>query len=146
MQKGMDKKGQEGVTLTTLLLIVLGAVVVVIVILGFTKGFDFIFGNVGNLPGQQLEVVVQSCQVAAGNELSTDYCTQLKKVELNGQEQYVTCNELEKQNYLGDVTLNCGDLGLDETEIQEYCKNKKLKDGTLVNSVACLAEVVPKTP
>ncbi|GEM_PF-1103282 len=142
MLKGaMNKKAQEGLTLTTLLLIVLGVVVVVVIILGATGAFDFIFGKIEVLPGQSLESAVQSCKIAAENNLKTDFCVNLKNVELNGKEQYVTCNYLKK-DYLGEVDeIDCGSLA---PNVKEFCESKKLKAGKdLVNGELCPEQKSP---
>jgi len=91
MQKGMNRKGQEGVTIGTLLLIVLGIVVVVVLIIGATNGFDFIFGKIDTLPGQDLQAVAQGCIIAAQNSLTLDYCEEFKEIELDGEKRLVNC-------------------------------------------------------
>ncbi|PIN89124.1 hypothetical protein COU60_04640 [Candidatus Pacearchaeota archaeon CG10_big_fil_rev_8_21_14_0_10_34_76] len=136
-EKGLNNKGQEGLTLTTLLLIVLGIVVVVVIIIGATKGFGFIFGKVDSLPGQSLQTAIESCNIAGKNDLRADYCLDIKKIEMDGVEQYVTCG------YLGDKAL------LDETispvcgetvaNFAAFCDNQKLKDSALVEGITCEA-------
>jgi uncharacterized protein (UPF0333 family) len=130
----MNNKGQEGITLGTLLLIVLGVVVVVIIIVGATQGFGTFFDLFNQAPGKSLEVAVQSCALAAQNSLKTDYCVDLKKVEINGEEQYVTCKWLGDNNYLEDKISDCKPLVLDE---KAFCVNEKLKKDVKVNGVAC---------
>ena len=87
-----NKKGQEGITIGTLLLIVLGVVVVVVLIIGFTKGFGFIFGKQDVLPLQQMQAIAKSCELSAGtgtSALAVDYCATLK---MASKGVYVTCN------------------------------------------------------
>lgn len=84
-----NKRGQEGITIGTLLLIVLGVVVVVVLIIGFTKGFGFIFGKQDVLPLQQMQAIAKSCELAAANALSIDYCVELK---MASKGTYVTCS------------------------------------------------------
>ncbi len=153
MIKGLNARGQEGLTLTTLLLIVLGVVVVVVIILGATGAFDFIFGNVDRLPGQSLEVAVQSCKSADSLNLETDYCVNLKKVEIDSVTQHVSCDYLLGKNYFSsDDLVNFGD-GCKGAESQPvtFCTSEKLKDSYLVNGVTCkvyadLANAGPPAP
>ncbi len=134
----MNKRGQEGVTLTTLLLIILGIVVVVIIIIGATQGFDFFFGKIGQLPGQSLQAAVSACEIAGETGLKADYCSQFRKVEINGEEQYVTCSFLEENKYLSKTLDNgCGDLAVDKAGAVLYCNNQKLKENMKVNNFAC---------
>ena len=90
---GMNSKGQEGVSLTTLLLIILGGVVIIVLIIGFTKGFDFIFGKFDILPGQNLQAVSESCAASAKLDLKVDYCTQFKKIKIDGKDEYINCQD-----------------------------------------------------
>jgi hypothetical protein len=130
-----NNRGQEGLTLTTLLLIILGIVVVVVVIIGFTTGFDFIFGNIERLPGQSLQAAITSCEIAGENDLKADYCVDLKEVEIDGKEQWVTCEYLRENNYLeGAESASCGEL---IPNIEEFCINQKLDSDDLVNGVLC---------
>lgn len=131
----MNKKGQEGVTLTTLLLIILGAVVVVVVILGATGFFDKVFEGTGQIP-DSLQVVVTGCQEKAtlGIDLRTDYCTTLREVEIDGKAQYVTCNYLETTPYLEGVTMDCGNVQANRTA---YCINERLSNSTIVTGFDC---------
>src|SRR3989344_1166022 len=84
----LNRKGQEGLTLTTLLLIVLGVVVVVVLIIGFTKGFGFIFDKFDAAPGSQLQTIAKACEIAGEQSLVLDYCARLNKVKSG---EYVTC-------------------------------------------------------
>ena len=144
LKERMNKKGQEGVTLTTLLLIVLGIVVVVIIIIGATSGFDFIFGKVKLLPGQSLETAVKSCEVAGSSNLKADYCREFKEIEVDGVTQYVTCTSGVIQNLMeGDKKLAGGCGNVAQNAEKEFCLTDKIKeskwDVTLVNEGTCKA-------
>ncbi len=93
-----NKRGQEGLTLGTLLLIVLGVVVLVVIIVGATGAFDFIFSKTDQIPGQALEVVAQSCIIAARANLVTDYCYTFREVS---DTQYINCQDSRIQQSLG---------------------------------------------
>ncbi len=145
-----NRRGQEGLTLTTLLLIVLGIVVVVVLIIGFTRGFDFIFGKVDILPGQDLQAVAESCIVAANAELLIDYCS-FKEVSVEGKDQLVNCEDARLQESIDaklaasktkpDCPINtesdrCASLiNAENTD----AKKKDICDGkdVLVNNKAC---------
>jgi hypothetical protein len=123
------------------LLIVLGIVVVVVVIIGFTTGFDFIFGKVEQLPGQSLEAAVQACMLAANNELKADYCIEFRKVEISGQEQFVTCESLrELQSGLFESTTKVVSCVGAQPDAPAYCKSQNLKKDTIVKGMKCTGE------
>lgn len=126
-----DKRGQEGLTLTTLLLIVLGIVVVVVVIIGFTTGFDFIFGKVEQLPGQSLQVAVEACSLAANNNLKADYCLEFREVEIDGVTQYITCENAALKGLYENTVSKVTCTGL-EVNVSSLCVSNKLKDSVFV--------------
>jgi hypothetical protein len=121
-KRGMDKKGQQ-VSVAGLILIVIGVVVLIVLIIGFTQGFDFFFGKIDVLPGQELEAVAQSCKVAHKGKLRIDYCS-FKEVEVDGEKEFVNCLDTRVDNAIkGDLEgdrIKCGESysGL------EYCNGK----------------------
>jgi len=140
------KRGQEGVTLGTLLLIILGVVVVVVIIMGATGSLNFVFDKIGIAPGQSLEAKTQSCIIAAKSTLRADYCNEYAKVKIAGQAQYVNCEfPTVKVNVEQDVTpsFTCDA----ETSItpQQYCiqliKSGNADEDTLVNEVRCAGTI-----
>lgn len=140
MEKRMGKRGQEGVTLTTLLLIILGVVVVAIIILGFTTGFGFIFDKFKLAPGQDLQAVVTGCELAASNELRADYCSTFKEVEINGEKQFVNCEDSRVQSNMGADSK--GLITCSGSEVEDFCKTtNQLKesdwDKVKVNGRSC---------
>ena len=127
-----NKRGQEGVTLTTILLLVLGAVVVVVIILGATGILGDIFGKKEALPGN-LEAVTQACKIAVQASLIADYCYEFKKI---GDNEYINCEDARVQDSLSQqsppitssVTCNSG---LRNSAIQSVCadiaENKRIE-------------------
>lgn len=119
----MDKRGQEGVTLTTLLLIILGVVVVVVVILFFTGTFDRLGEARDVIPGN-LAAAAQACKISAQAGSVTDFCYNFRKLS---DEQYSNCQdprieeELKASNTDYD-TIQCDD-GLKETEKAKICES-----------------------
>jgi len=136
-----SRRGQEGLTLTTLLLIVLGIVVVVVLIIGFTSGFNVIFGKFKFLPGQDLEAVAQSCVVSANAGLLIDYCS-FKEVDFEGEKQFVNCIDGRLQPSI-NAKLTSGSTKPSCTDsVKTYCGNVDAKDldKTLVNGGTCKAQ------
>ena len=125
-ERRMNRKGQEGVTLTTLLLIILGIVIVVVIILGATGAFNFIFGKVNILPGQDLQAVVESCKIAASQGLIADYCLEFKKVEIDGVTEYLNCQDSRVQNSFGtdveDKVKSCHTTKSNEVDVNATTK------------------------
>ncbi len=140
-KEGMNRKGQEGLTLTTLLLIVLGIVVVVIIILGFTGGFDFIFGKVKLLPGQDLQAVVTSCQLAAQNGLTADYCLTFKEITIDGVTEFLNCQDARVQSSMDKSIENkvtgcpSGQNSTVVTKCVELVSNKNYDGKNKINGV-----------
>ena len=89
-KKGLNKRGQD-LTIGTLILIVLGIVVLVLLIIGFTKGWGFIFDKFESAPGKSLQTTIESCNFAGQGGLRADYCLELKRVDYSGETQYVNC-------------------------------------------------------
>ena len=126
-EKGMNRKGQEGLTLTTLLLIVLGIVVVAVIILGVTGILGKIFSSGEEIIPSKLEAAVQGCKIAAQASLVADYCYDLKKI---GDDLYVNCQNnriatsLDAQTVVVpiDITCNAGVLNI---SLVEFCRDKK---------------------
>src|SRR3989344_1120590 len=84
---GLKKKGD--VTITTVILIVLGLAVLVMMIIGFTKGWDVIFGQLGNAPSE-LQTYAKACALYAQGGLGIDFCN-YKNMEIDGKDQIVNC-------------------------------------------------------
>ena len=136
-KEGLGKRGQ-GLPITTLILIIIGIVVAVVIIIGFTVGWDAIFGKVPIVTPSTLEAKVKACEIAAENELKIDYCTKFDQVEISGKKQAVNCAYLKSNNLLSasSSAVDCGSL-IGDTKIVEYCVNTKKKDSDLVNGKSC---------
>jgi len=68
------KKRKGDVTISTIILIVLGLAVLVMMIIGFTKGWSFLFGWFDNSPSE-LQQLAKACALYAQGGLSIDFCT-----------------------------------------------------------------------
>lgn len=138
---GIGKKGQEGMTLTTLLLIIIGLVVAVVIILGATGILGDFFGARDILPGQQLEVIAQSCKLAGEASLIADYCLEFKELDKN---DFVNCDDPRVKVAMGDVRIdiNCNDnqispqVEVKKVEICAQASDRK-RNETEINSVTC---------
>src|SRR3989344_4953467 len=86
---GLKKKGD--VTITTVILIVLGLAVLVMMIIGFTKGWDVIFGPRCNAPSE-LQTYSKGFGLYAQGGLSIDFCN-YKLIEFNGRDEIVNCRD-----------------------------------------------------
>ncbi|MDP4039375.1 MAG: hypothetical protein Q8P57_02240 [Candidatus Pacearchaeota archaeon] len=116
----MEKKGD--VTITTIILIVLGLVVLVFLIVGSTKGFDFIFGKFDTAPGQALETVAQSCILAAQADLLVDFCS-FKEVSIDGKNNFINCKDSRVDASLRNagIDLEKSSLGCENYEVLNNC-------------------------
>ncbi len=137
MIRKRDKKGQ-GLSSETIILLLIAVVVLVIVILGFTKGWGWVFGGFGLLPGD-LEKSAQACDLAGQNNLKTTYCNEFKEVKISGKNQFVNCEYLAKSGYASFTTLteSCGSI----TKLaQDTCTNQRLDDQKdMINGETCAA-------
>ena len=119
-KKGMNKKGQD-LTIGTLVLIVLGVVVLVLLIVGFTKGWGFIFDKFDSAPGKSLETTVQACNFAWQGGLQADYCLEFKRVSYAGETQYVNCEaDIIKPQLTTPLSTTC-DTEQVNTAVKTFC-------------------------
>ncbi len=135
-KRGVHSKGQEGLSVTSLLVIILGIIVVVVLIIGFTQGFDFIFGKFKILPGQNLQAVAESCKASADLGLKIDYCTQFKKITVDGNTEYVNCEDPRLQ-LTKTLTGGCatGDNSPVLIKCIELAKDKSYNNKAYINHV-----------
>ena len=102
----MNKKGQE-MSVTTLILIVLGVVLLVMLILGFSMGWQNLWGKINIFGGgSTVESVLESCKLATETESVFTYCNEFKKVTIDKKTQYVNCEAFQIINQL-DKRLKC---------------------------------------
>ena len=129
-ERGLNKRGQEGLTLTTLLLIILGVVAVVVVILFFTGFFGKLNTATNNIPSD-LQAAVSACGLAGSSGLTADYCSTFRQVTINGATEYVTCDSIKSQL---DQTklLQSACPPVVQTSASTYCHSKNLVKGTVI--------------
>jgi hypothetical protein len=129
----VNKKGQE-MSVATLVLIVIGIVVLVMLILGFSMGWQNLWGKINIFGGgSNVETVVQSCKLAASSDSVFSYCSEFKKVTINGDNQYINCEAPQVQTTGLDKTLTCTS-SLKE-RAKSFCGNQA--NSTIVNGQTC---------
>ena len=149
----MKKKGQE-MSVSTLVLIVIGIVILVMLVLGFTMGWQNLWGKINVFQGGSVEDVISACKIAAAAEATYSYCNEFKPVTIDNNKIMVNCQYPDISSRLIDKRLNC-ETG-DKDPARLYCiglydnakedASKKLNvDNTKVNSltVTC-AGIVPE--
>jgi hypothetical protein len=125
----VNKKGQE-MSVATLVLIVIGIVVLVMLILGFSMGWKNLWGKISGVSGSDVETAIQSCSLAATSDSTYTYCSDWRKVTIDGKVQYVTCTFGTISDHL-DKKLPCS--GVDA--VGDKCK-ALLAAVTLTDKVA----------
>jgi len=89
----MKKRGQE-LSIGTLILIVLGIVVLVLLILGFSLGWQNLWERIGIFTGgSSIESVVAACKISASTGSSASFCSDFKKIRIDGKTQYLNCQD-----------------------------------------------------
>lgn len=127
-KRELNKKGQN-LTIGAVILIVLGVVVLVMLVVGFTKGWGFLFGKFDVLPGSDLETIAQACKIAGEANLMIDFCT---FKELNDG-NWVNCKDTRFAETLGSIGsgITCA------KELRDFCKDEVSAAGKEVNSHEC---------
>lgn len=137
MEKRLNKRGQD-LSIGTLILIVLGIIVLVLLILGFTIGWNNLWDRVTGLGGGSITIddVVNSCTTLVATGAQNTYCNRFNKVKINGEDDYISCNDGRVSNRL-DNPIDC------DSSIQyerDFCERELTnKDFTKVkvNGQAC---------
>jgi len=124
-------KKAQGLSTNAIVLIVLAVVVLVILIVGFTLGWSKFAPWLGS---DNVDDVVQQCNVACSIEKTYDYCTRPRTVKVKGEDDIEgTCKELATdQKALGftacsitcpseDVPAATGEDALDEAGAKLLC-------------------------
>jgi len=100
-------KGKKGAELTigTIVIIVLALVVLVVLILGFTGGWGNLWGRISGFfgTGENVDSVVQACQVACTTESTHDYCTRKRTLKFESGDDLIrvdtlSCDELKENS------------------------------------------------
>lgn len=148
----MDKKGQEGMSITTIMGLIIAIVVLIVIVLGFTKGTDWIFDKLGLLPND-LNSATEVCKTYADSDtLVISYC-QYRELTIEGKKQFMNCDHVHGAagRVLGadKVGYNTQDCSVKEKEFCIQLKSEKgnnYKEDTIVNGQTCIALEVLKTP
>lgn len=143
MIKRMDKKGQEGMSITTIMGLIIAIVVLIVVVLGFTKGTDWIFDKIGLLPND-LNSATEACKTYADSDtLAISYC-QYRELTIEGKKQYMNCDHIHP---IAEKVLGKDKVGYIQQDCQikeeAFCKQLKTEKGdlykedTMVNGETC---------
>ncbi|MBI5804363.1 hypothetical protein HY450_03905 [Candidatus Pacearchaeota archaeon] len=145
MKKRMNKKAQD-LSIGTLILIVLGIIVLVLLILGFSLGWSNLWEKINIFGGSSsISDIVTACNLAVTANSKFSYCQDFKEIKLDGETQYLNCQDSRVQPNL-DSSVNCDVEGLtDAKDIAEWqClklqQQNKLKANTKVNGFTCTSE------
>jgi hypothetical protein len=115
MIKRLDKKAQN-MSIGTLVGLALAIIVLVFVVLGFTRGWGYIFGKTDYLP-EDLETHAQACKQYEEQEVKVSYCD-FRENDLGKDDVYMNCDGVhtavgkilgkdEPHPFKGDE-INCG--------------------------------------
>jgi hypothetical protein len=106
-----NKRGQD-LSIGTLILIVLGIIVLVLLILGFTMGWDNLWGKINIFGGSTTRSdVVNACKLAASSQDTYTFCSktfEIKEKDVDGKMKPVTLKCSDVDSLLVGVTkLDC---------------------------------------
>jgi hypothetical protein len=93
MKSLLDKKKAQEFSIVTLVVLVLAIAVLVIVILGFWKGWDYVFGSLSLLPNDLNKAVI-ACQTYAGSDVLTSAFCEKKNMTINNVKGAYNCNDI----------------------------------------------------
>ena len=125
MIKRLDKKAQN-MSIGTLVGLALAIIVLVFVVLGFTRGWGYIFNKTDYLPSD-LETHAQACKQYQEQDIKISYCA-YKENKLSEGDVYMNCKGVYKkvEDLVGSVefedSIDCGILP------KNYCANQELDD------------------
>jgi len=127
----VNKRGQEGWTLTNLLI---ALAVLVVVVVGIYYVYSYASTSSEQYLPSDLQKIAVACEVSAklGDFGKVDYCTQPKPVTLGGNTVYVNCAYSEVAKYITDATLkkSCDDVA----DKVSMCNSLKVSMGSNWNS------------
>jgi len=105
----MQNKRGQGLEVSTLILIVLGVIILVLLVLGFSMGWGNLWEKVNIFQGgSSIESVIQGCKVAVSSASTYTYCSDFKKITVNGKIEYVNCEDTRVNSGLASK-LSCSD-------------------------------------
>ena len=142
----MNKKAAEGFTLPVLLGLILGLVALVVVIIGFSKGWSYVFNKMGLLP-DDLTGATAACKTYAegGEALALSFC-EFRSLRIDGVRGYYNCYYVHDaaERVLGagkaGYTKNAVSCGDSEGKLfcnKSYASSSTFKVSTMVNGKAC---------
>ena len=127
----MNKRAQEGMSITTIIGLIIAIVVLVVVVLGFTMGWDYIFDKIRLLPND-LTSATETCKTYAGLEsFAIAYC-EYRELRIEGKKQFMNCNHVHAA---AEKVLGAGNVDYEIKEIcgvtpVQFCQQLKINEGT----------------
>ncbi len=115
----INRKGD--VTISTVILIVLGLVVLVMMIVGFTQGFDFLFGLFDRGPSE-LQTLASACELYVQGNLAIDFCS-YRIVEVDGNDEIVNCLDSRIKSLYEAKAMEALPCGDGKGNLQAICEN-----------------------
>lgn len=111
----MNKRGQD-LSIGTVILIVLGLAVLVFLVIGFTKGFDVFFGNIGTVDPGKVQVLEKACEGYAQAGLAISYCD-FKEV---ASKKYLNCADTSIEPSV--IAAGYNKIVCDAKSVENFCK------------------------
>ena len=108
----MNKKGQEGVSIGTIIGIIIAVIVLIVVIVFFTGGFGGIAEKLQKFTGAgaSVETVIQACSLASSNSNSYLFCEDFSKVSFPTGVEYINCQDSRVAGKISGAPLVCKDV------------------------------------
>ena len=151
-----NKKGQQEVSMGTVLLIIIGVIAVVLIVVSVTGGFDYLSGLFEQKTGD-LTVFTAACTTYSQGELYNDYCREFREGEVLGVSGFFNCQyepfqaDIKKDG----VVLDCSRYGKytsADSSATEYCTQTRTAEGKefnpemIVNGKSCKVNGVNVLP
>lgn len=131
----ISKKGQQESGFVIVGIVIAVALLALVLIFLF-GGFGPINDIFSRFPA--VSVAAQTCNSLASLELTDDYCSVPKRVEIDGLKQYMTCGYLKGTGKATwEMDLPCGPGVPSEDSLVAFCDNQKLSNSSLVNGQSC---------
>jgi len=112
----MDKRGLE-IAVSTIILIILGILILIALLFLFGSQTNWFSDILKIFQGKSnLDSIVASCNVFAGNEQFFNYCCEKREIKAGGKDFNMTCSEL-KSNEIASGKINelkCDDVDCGE--------------------------------
>mgnify|MGYP006297819457 CR=1 FL=1 len=118
-----DKRGQN-MSIGTLVGLALAVIVLIFVVLGFTRGWGYIFGKTDYLPSD-LETHQEVCKQYADQKVKVSFCDYTED-KLTEGDVYINCkgvyDKVEKITGTGEISFEKDVVSCGADRIKNFCK------------------------